>query len=153
MPAADSSSDDVILVQFCQLVTRKRIFFPHHHYTPELAALLYRQHVDRCASEMYMALVLDRQRKMRRLVYIALGNSNWTAAQLDEAIQSPVLAKSKWYVLLHNHIDNILVPSARDIQLTRQVCAIAGQMHITLVDHLIVGNDFGWISMREKGFL
>jgi DNA repair protein RadC len=159
MPEPDASPvsdgiDHLILLQRLQLDTVKPIRFPHVEYTAETAARFFREYLVRhAAHEVYMGLCLDVRGKMRQVVYIGYGGPGGAPGRYDEAIAIPIVARRTRFVLLHNHVDNSLYPSALDLKITRDVAELATRVRKVLVDHVIVGNDFGWISLRDKGFL
>lgn len=150
--ALPDEDDDLIAVQRIKLETYKFIRFPHNRYTPAFAAEMYRCHVDHCANEIAMALCLDRKLKMRQLVYAGYGDEEQGVPFGKKVLLIPHLATKRRFVLLHNHVDNNVAPSERDRQITKDVAAVAMCIGRVLVDHLIIGNDYGFTSMKELGF-
>ena len=52
-------------------------------------------------------------------------------------------------VLAHNHPDDVVLPSAADIQNTQRIAQALELLEIHLLDHIIVaGGD--WISLRDS---
>jgi DNA repair protein RadC len=50
-------------------------------------------------------------------------------------------------ILVHNHPSGDPTPSQADIEMTRQIIAVAGSLGITVHDHIIVGKD-GHASLK-----
>jgi DNA repair protein RadC len=55
-------------------------------------------------------------------------------------------------ILVHNHPSGILVPSAADITLTKQINSALDLIEVKLVDHLII-NEKTYLSMSDEGFM
>jgi DNA repair protein RadC len=55
-------------------------------------------------------------------------------------------------ILAHNHPSGILVPSAADITLTKQIKCALDLIEVKLVDHLII-NEKTYLSMSDEGFI
>jgi DNA repair protein RadC len=54
---------------------------------------------------------------------------------------------------LHNHPSGDLEPSRNDLQVTEQLRAAGEIVGIKLIDHIIVSNDGGFLSVKERGIL
>jgi DNA repair protein RadC len=53
----------------------------------------------------------------------------------------------------HNHPSGDLEPSRNDLQITEQLRAAGEIVGIKLIDHIIVSNDGGFLSVKERGIL
>jgi DNA repair protein RadC len=73
--------------------------------------------------------------------------------RIAEVFREAVASGSPAMILAHNHPSGDPTPSPADVELTH-VLASAGQLlDIALVDHIIIGHQQRWISMRDLGFL
>ncbi len=53
----------------------------------------------------------------------------------------------------HNHPSGDLEPSSNDLQVTEQLRAAGEIIGIKLIDHIIIANDGGFTSIKERGML
>lgn len=54
---------------------------------------------------------------------------------------------------VHNHPSGDLEPSGHDLQVTEQLRAAGEIIGIKLIDHIIIANDGGFTSIKERGIL
>lgn len=62
-----------------------------------------------------------------------------------------LLSGARGFVLVHNHPSGDSTPSAIDISNTKKVKEGAELLTIELFDHIIVGADATYCSLREQG--
>lgn len=79
---------------------------------------------------------------------------------LDAAIVSPanvmkaaLLANAAALILVHNHPSRDPTPSAEDIRITRQMIEAGKVMSIRVLDHVILGGEGQFTSLRESGMV
>jgi DNA repair protein RadC len=91
--------------------------------------------------EEIVALYLDEEGKLRMKAHLARGSE--TSANLDimSALRPAVINGFRRILLLHNHPSGNSVPSVEDMHFSRTFSAAAAALGITLVDHLIVGEN------------
>lgn len=56
-------------------------------------------------------------------------------------------------VIAHNHPSGDMSPSDADIETTRRIATMLGQLDIRLLDHLIFASGGDWVSFRRLGWL
>ncbi len=56
-------------------------------------------------------------------------------------------------ICVHNHPSGELEPSSNDLQITEQLRNAGEVVGINLIDHLIIDNDGGFTSLKQRGFL
>ena len=54
-------------------------------------------------------------------------------------------------VLAHNHPSGDPTPSREDIEITKQINEAAKLMNIEFLDHIIIGDETRYLSLKEKG--
>lgn len=64
-----------------------------------------------------------------------------------------LLSNASRLIAFHNHPSGCLTPSADDAGFTRQLAEAADLLGLELADHLILGDEPAYLSMRERGFL
>jgi DNA repair protein RadC len=53
----------------------------------------------------------------------------------------------------HNHPSGDPAPSADDVAITRRLKAAGEILDIDLQDHIIIGDEGRWASMKERGLI
>ena len=85
---------------------------------------------------------------------VSRGTRDSTLVSLpDVFIPACVTAGTVALLVVHNHPSGDPTPSADDLALTRRLKAAGDVLGITLLDHLIVGDERRYYSFRETGLL
>ncbi|MEO8398056.1 MAG: JAB domain-containing protein, partial [Chloroflexota bacterium] len=77
---------------------------------------------------------------------------NMSVLRIAEIYREAIARNCPSIILAHNHPSGDPTPSPEDIELTRTLATAGRLLDITLVDHLIIGQQ-QWVSLREQGFL
>ncbi len=81
---------------------------------------------------------------------VAHGNAYSCALNGCGIFQRLLLVGATGFVVVHNHPSGDPTPSGADLSATKQLKKQAELMEITMLDHLIIGND-NFYSILEKG--
>ena len=119
---------------------------------PETIARYYMEDMRHQNTEVLKLLFLNTRSKL-------IGESDISTGTVDTALVSPrelfieaLQRGAVSIVLLHNHPSGDPTPSKADVRITRRLKEAGSMIGITLLDHIIIGNNC-FISLREKGFL
>ena len=80
------------------------------------------------------------------------GTVNYSCVSPREIFIEAVRARAVHIVLVHNHPSGDPTPSEEDILMTRQVQEAGELIGITLLDHIIIGDNC-YVSLKEKKLL
>jgi len=111
--------------------------------------LLYADLSDKYHEEFWI-LLLDRANKVIRKVNISEGGLAGTVADPKKIFQLALENHASAIILAHNHPSNNLTPSQNDIDLTRKIVRGGHNLDISILDHLIIGND-KYYSFADEG--
>ena len=64
-----------------------------------------------------------------------------------------IVANATGVIVMHNHPSGDPAPSPEDIRTTNRLKEAGNLMGVPLIDHLIVTDDGGFFSFKEKGLL
>lgn len=104
------------------------------------------------AEENFRVLLCDVKCNLIVNKLIAKGSLNTVSIQPRE-IFKPAIAYSAANILLaHNHPSGDCTPSKEDIIFTKNVMEIGKSLGISVVDHIVIGEN-GYCSIREEGYL
>jgi DNA repair protein RadC len=133
--------------------------------TPELAADIWRQHVETASwfdsqKEALVLITLDTRCRATGYNLVSLGSLNESTASIREILRPAIVAAAYGIIIMHNHPSGDPSPSEADRRVTRRLkeaCEIVG---IRLFDHVVVGNaslaphaPSGRFSFRECGLI
>ena len=109
--------------------------------------------------EKFWVLCLNRKNRLIKRVEISSGTATEALARPREIFREALREGAVSIVCVHNHPSGDPLPSAADIQVTRQVREAAKVLGIDLIDHVIVGeatrdpSGAGFYSFKESGIL
>ena len=120
-----------------------------------------------CPDEAYQLF-----RRMRLLeveeVWVALLNSKHVVIDLrmvfrgtiDQALVNPrdilrlaLRKRAVKVIFAHNHPSGDAQPSGMDVQVTKQIVKAGNIVGVPVMDHLVIGSDGYFVSMKEAGIL
>ena len=81
----------------------------------------------------------------------SIGTVNASLSSPRELLKSAVLSNAAATMLFHNHPSGNLTPSQADLNLTNRVIKAFGLLDIPVMDHIILGPERQYYSMRENG--
>ncbi len=113
--------------------------------------LLYADLTDKYHEEFWI-LLLDRANKVIRKVNISEGGIAGTVADPKKIFTLALEQHSSAIILAHNHPSNNLVPSPNDTELTKKIVSGGKHLDISILDHLIIGND-RYYSFADEGIM
>ena len=79
---------------------------------------------------------------------VSVGTLNASIAHPRDILKSPVLSNAASVMIFHNHPSGNLIPSREDIMTTDKMIKAYRLMDIQVLDHIIIGPDRQFYSMR-----
>lgn len=122
-----------------------------HITTPELAAGLARDLYQNADKEMLIAVSTDSKCKPLALEIVAIGNINTCIVSPREIFKHAILSNAANLIIYHNHVSGECTPSIEDIEVTKRLIEVGELLGIPLLDHIIIGEGFSYLSLREEG--
>ena len=99
-----------------------------------------------------MMLALDTKNKVIGIFEISRGSLNASIIHPRDIFQRAILVNAASVILVHNHPSGDPTPSPEDIALTKKLVEAGRVMDITVLDHVIVGEE-RFVSLKEQGQL
>lgn len=119
--------------------------------TPMSVADYYMQDMRHLTREQVLLLMMDSKNKVIKDMIISEGTVNTSIMPVREIYVQAVKYEAVNIILLHNHPSGDPAPSSEDIRVTKRMKEAGDLIGITLMDHIIIG-DNRYISLREQGF-
>lgn len=118
--------------------------------TPQSVADYYMQDMRHLTREQINLLLMDSKNKMIKDMIISEGTVNTSIMPVREILIQALKYEAVNIILLHNHPSGDPTPSAEDIRVTKRIREAGTLVGITLMDHIIIG-DNRYISLKEQG--
>jgi len=81
---------------------------------------------------------------------VSVGELNQSIAAIPNILKSGLMSNAGAFILLHNHPSGDPTPSQTDLTTTRKVIEAGKLMGIPCMDHIVVGGNDRYCSMREE---
>lgn len=102
--------------------------------------------------EEFWVLFLNRQNSIIKTECISRGGVSGTVVDVRLILKPAIEHLASGIILSHNHPSGNLKPSNEDIHLTKKVKEAAKLVDITLMDHLIIGEQ-SYFSFADEGII
>lgn len=79
---------------------------------------------------------------------VSIGTLDTSLAHPREIFKSAILCNAAHIILAHNHPSGLPLPSKADIKITKKIEACGELLGITVLDHLIVGKEGDYMSIK-----
>jgi DNA repair protein RadC len=111
------------------------------------------QYIGDADRELFVVAMLTIRHRLLGLHTVAVGCLTSTLVHPREVFKPAILAGSAAIVLAHNHPSGDPEPSADDVALTRRLASAGQLLGIEVLDHLVLGEDGRFVSLRQRGAL
>ncbi len=102
--------------------------------------------------EHFCILCLNTKNRIAGVHTISIGCLNSAMVHPREVYKAAALNNAASIILLHNHPSGDTTPSREDMKMTKRLVEAGEIMGITVLDHLIIGED-EYTSFKERGLL
>ena len=120
--------------------------------SPESIAGRYMEELRHLEQEQLMVLYMNTKGNLLKEEIITKGTVNMSIVSPREIFVNAVKYKAVSIALLHNHPSGDPTPSRQDIEATYRVKEAGELIGISLIDHIIIG-DNRYVSLKCEGFL
>lgn len=102
--------------------------------------------------EEIMALItLDTKNKITGVFVVSSGTVNASLAHPREIFKRAMLQNASSIILMHNHPSGDPDPSVEDIEITRRLVEAGNIIGISVLDHVVIGDEYRFYSMAANG--
>ncbi len=102
--------------------------------------------------EEFWILLLNRANRVIQKLHISKGGVSGTFADSKLIFKPAIEQLASSIILCHNHPSGNLKASHADIQLTKKLVAAGKNLDISILDHLIIGNN-SYYSLSDEGLM
>jgi len=105
------------------------------------------------AEEVFVIITLDVGNNMTGIFEVSVGSVNSSIVTPREVFKRAILQNADSIILAHNHPSGKVKPSSSDVDITERLVEIGDIIGIDVVDHIVVGDQDEFLSMREQGII
>lgn len=103
--------------------------------------------------EHFIAFFVDMRHKIKSVSVISIGTLSCSLVHPREVFRPAIVAGAAAVILAHNHPSGDCTPSSEDRESTRRLVKAGELLGIPVLDHVIVGEAYKYISFRETGLI
>lgn len=119
--------------------------------SPADAVELGRRFLEECDREQLIVCCLDTKNQPLSVNVVSVGSLNSSIVHPREVFKVAVLSNSASIVVFHNHPSGDVSPSTEDINVTNRLKEAGKLIGIDLIDHISIGSEGKYCSLKEKG--
>ena len=119
---------------------------------PEAIADYYMEDMRHCGCERLVVAMLDSKLRLICDEVLSIGTVNASMVTPREVFLAAMRRYAVHIVVLHNHPSGDPTPSGNDIAITRRLVMSGQMLGISVIDHIIIG-DNRFVSLRREGIL
>ena len=108
--------------------------------------------IDDPTKEHFMVAYLNQGNKVIKKERISIGGITKTMADPKVIFKTALLKEATALVICHNHPSGVTRPSTEDKQLTKKIISAGKILDISVLDHLIIGEN-SYFSFAENGMM
>ena len=95
--------------------------------------------------------LLDTKNRVLGTPTIYIGSLNTSLIRVGELFRNAIRANCASVIVCHNHPSGDVSPSPEDVAVTRQIVEAGKLLDIEVLDHIILGRNGRFASLKERG--
>jgi DNA repair protein RadC len=119
--------------------------------SPADAAALVQFEMSLLEQEHLKVMLLDTRNHVIDIVEVYHGSVNASQVRVAELFKPAIQRMATSILILHNHPSGDPSPSPDDVTVTRAIGQAGNLLDIELIDHIVVGNNGRYVSLKERG--
>ena len=120
-------------------------------HSPADAAALVQYEMSLLEQEHLKVMLLDTRNRVIDIVEIYHGSVNASQVRVAELFKPAIQQMATTILVLHNHPTGDPSPSPDDVTVTRAIAQAGKLLDIELIDHIVLGNNGRYVSLKERG--
>ena len=121
--------------------------------SPKDAVGIGQQFLEDADREQVIVCCLDTKNQPLSISVVSMGILNSSLIHPREIFKTAILTNAASLILYHNHPSGETEPSTEDINITMRIKEAGDLIGIELIDHIIIGSEGRYLSLKEEGLL
>ena len=105
------------------------------------------------AEESFYIFTLDTKNQINGIFEVSRGSLNASIVHPREVFKRALLQNANSIILLHNHPSGDPTPSKEDINITNRLIESGDLLGIRVLDHIIIGDENNYISLKRENLI
>ncbi|NLD19158.1 MAG: JAB domain-containing protein [Clostridiales bacterium] len=136
-------------------IVREQTFESEQSYFIKNSEDIFKYLTDICRlhknpNEVFLAIAINAKGEIIGFTTVSVGDLCSTTTHPREVYKFAICCNAGSVVFAHNHPSEDPVPSDTDIQTTKRLSEAGKLLGIPVLDHLLVGNETSYISMKRE---
>lgn len=140
------------IIELSKRISKQKADVKLRFDNPKTVADYYMEELRHNDTECLMLVMLDTKCRLISDRIMTIGTINSSLVSAREIFIEAVRRKAVNIVLLHNHPSGDPNPSREDIYTTKKIVEAGQLIGISLIDHIIIG-DNNYVSLKERGII
>ncbi|KAF5084808.1 hypothetical protein DSECCO2_74040 [anaerobic digester metagenome] len=121
--------------------------------TPSEAADLGKRFLEDLDREQVIVCCMDNKNQPVSINVVSVGTLNSSLVHPREVFKTAILSNAANIILFHNHPSGDPEPSQEDIDITTRIKDAGKILGIELLDHIIIGSEESFCSLKERNII
>lgn len=133
-----------------QLVREASVTMPERLTSPDKVAKACVDYLGNYDREHFIVILLNTKARIIGVNTVSIGSLNASIVHPREVFKPAVIMGAASVILVHNHPSGDPSPSQEDLEVTKRLADAGRILGITVLDHLIIGDNC-YFSFKERG--
>ena len=139
-------------------LVREHCTTSEHHYKISQPDDIHQFLVNICRvhhspQEVFMVIALNAKGDVIGYHTVSIGDISSSIVHPREVFKYLITCNASAVILCHNHPSEDPTPSGEDIKVTQRLVSAGELLGISVLDHIIVGNETEYISLKQEGYI
>lgn len=121
--------------------------------SPNEAVDLLRSLLEDCDREKLIVCCLNLKNEPTDISTVSVGSLNSSIVHPREVFKIAIMSNSASIIVAHNHPSGNVEPSKEDINITKRIKESGKILGIEMIDHIIIGSNNNYKSLKEEGLI
>lgn len=121
--------------------------------SPNEAVDLLRSLLEDCDREKLIVCCLNSKNEPTDISTVSVGSLNSSIVHPREVFKIAIMSNSASIIVAHNHPSGNVEPSKEDINITKRIKESGKILGIEMIDHIIIGSNNNYKSLKEEGLI
>ncbi|EJL46589.1 DNA repair protein [Brevibacillus sp. CF112] len=137
-----------------KMVRESSLLYPQRRIRMAVDAVgLFQKFLQETDREEFLLLCLSTKNEPTAIHTVSMGSLDSSIVHPREVFKVAFLANAASVIVAHNHPSGDPTPSEPDLEVTKRLQEAGELLGITVLDHIIVGTEGAYVSLREKGYM
>jgi DNA repair protein RadC len=101
--------------------------------------------------ECFLVVCVDTKNQPTAINIVSIGTLNSSLVHPREVFKTSILANAYGIILAHNHPSGDPSPSNEDREVTRRLIEAGKVLGVEVLDHIVIGSNSRFVSLKERG--